>query len=404
MTTASAEDRRVRPKDRKQRILATAAELFRTSGYHSVSMSDIAAGVGIVPSALYRHYRNKQELLVAVFDNALSRYEETLADCDDPFECVSRVVGIADDSQAMDQLWSRDRGHLRPADRALLRLRIVGVSESLEKAIAQGAGPAGVPSRVAAWAVLAIVNWPGHRPLPVPAGDRQRMMLTAVRAVVNACRGDGEESHPWPANGTVDESSPVPTEPATGLLPVARREALLNAAITMFAVNGYANVSLDDIGEVVGIAGPSVYNHFASKRELLVCGVNRAFDAMWLELGRVLSQTTDPAIALDMLVSGYARFAQAHWDLIAVCLSHTVMLDPDEMMALARTYLDYVGEWRRLVQLCRPELRADEAQTLVDLTLAVMDGVVRVDGLRGPELPHHAHRLAKAVLQAPLVT
>ncbi|MXP21483.1 TetR family transcriptional regulator [Gordonia sp. HNM0687] len=401
MTTLPAEaaaDRRTRPKDRKQHILAKAAELFRTSGYAAVAMSDIAAGVGIGPSALYRHYRNKQELLVAAFDEALSRYEAAVRDAGDPFEVAHNVVGIAAESQTLDVLWSRDKGHIGPAARADLRLRIVDVSEALTAAIEKEAVPGAVPARVAAWSVLAIVNWPGHKPLPVPPGDRDRMLSAAVRATVESALGP--QSTPDAGARVTDE--PVPMDPGAGLLPVARREAVLNAAVTMFAVHGYANVSLDDIGEVVGIAGPSVYNHFASKRELLVCGLNRAFEAMWLELGQVLSRSADAEQALDDLLACYTRFAQAHWDLIVVSLSHSVVLDDDEMMALGRNYQDYVGEWRRLVQMCRPGLRADEAQSLVDLALGLIDGVVRVDGLRGPALPGHARQLAKAVLYAPL--
>lgn len=401
MTTLPADaaaDRRTRPKDRKQRILAKAAELFRTSGYASVAMTDIAAGVGIGPSALYRHYRNKQELLVAALDEAVSRYEEAVRGTDDLFAVADNVVGIASESQTLDVLWSRDKGHIGPAARADLRLRIVGVSEALSAAIEKRAAPDAVAAQVAAWSVLAIVNWPGHRELSVPPGDRDRLLSMAVHAAVESALG----GRPTSDAGDRVTGLPVPAEPGAGLLPVARREAVLKAAVTMFAVHGYANVSLDDIGEVVGIAGPSVYNHYDSKRELLVCGLNRAFEAMWLELGQVLARSTAAEQALDELLACYARFAQAHWDLITVCLSYAVMLDNDEYSAVVRNYQDYVGEWRRLLQVCRPELRADEAQSLVDLALAVVDGVVRVDSLRGPELPEHAYQLAKAVLYAPL--
>lgn len=50
---------RTRPKDRKQRILDTAARLFREEGYHHVGMTQIARAVEIGPSALYRHYGSK---------------------------------------------------------------------------------------------------------------------------------------------------------------------------------------------------------------------------------------------------------------------------------------------------------------------------------------------------------
>ena len=58
-------------KDTKERILLTALKLFAEKGYEAVSVSDIAAELGVTKGALYRHYRNKR----AIFDSILSRME-----------------------------------------------------------------------------------------------------------------------------------------------------------------------------------------------------------------------------------------------------------------------------------------------------------------------------------------
>src|SRR3954471_17634712 len=67
---------RRRPPDRRAHILTAAARRFWSEGYHQVSMAHIAADVGIGASALYRHFRGKQELLLTVLDRQLSRMEE----------------------------------------------------------------------------------------------------------------------------------------------------------------------------------------------------------------------------------------------------------------------------------------------------------------------------------------
>ncbi|MCL1804365.1 MAG: TetR/AcrR family transcriptional regulator [Eubacteriaceae bacterium] len=54
----------------KEKILASALELFSQRGYSSVSVRDLAAHVGVRESAMYRHFRNKQ----AVFDQLLDNY------------------------------------------------------------------------------------------------------------------------------------------------------------------------------------------------------------------------------------------------------------------------------------------------------------------------------------------
>lgn len=64
---------RVRDPERKERILAAAADLVARNGYHAVSMADIGAAAGITGSGIYRHFESKSALLVALFDRAIDR-------------------------------------------------------------------------------------------------------------------------------------------------------------------------------------------------------------------------------------------------------------------------------------------------------------------------------------------
>src|SRR5690606_41239088 len=64
-----------RPRDRKAQIVTAAADLFHQHGYHTVTMDQIAGAVGITAGALYRHFRNKQELLARTVDDGLSAFE-----------------------------------------------------------------------------------------------------------------------------------------------------------------------------------------------------------------------------------------------------------------------------------------------------------------------------------------
>ncbi|WP_432177400.1 TetR/AcrR family transcriptional regulator [Streptomyces sp. NBC_00063] len=52
--------------------------------------------------------------------------------------------------------------------------------------------------------------------------------------------------------------------------PADRRSAILQAALQLFAAQGYRSTTMSDIGAAVGIRGPSLYKHVASKHELLV--------------------------------------------------------------------------------------------------------------------------------------
>lgn len=56
------------PSRRRDQVLSGAIELFRTRGFHAVGIDDIGAAAGISGPGVYRHFPNKNSLLVAIFD------------------------------------------------------------------------------------------------------------------------------------------------------------------------------------------------------------------------------------------------------------------------------------------------------------------------------------------------
>ena len=80
----------------KSRITSGAGDLFVRSGFHGTSMRDVADRVGLRASSLYRHVKNKQELLLRVLErlmnDALDGARVAVAAGDEPRECVRRLV------------------------------------------------------------------------------------------------------------------------------------------------------------------------------------------------------------------------------------------------------------------------------------------------------------------------
>ncbi len=60
----------------KERILKQALELFSRNGYEAVSVGQIAAAVGIQAPSLYKHYKSKQDIFEAIFEEMRRRYDE----------------------------------------------------------------------------------------------------------------------------------------------------------------------------------------------------------------------------------------------------------------------------------------------------------------------------------------
>ena len=63
-------------KDTKERILAKALELFSQKGYEGTNINELMESVGLVKSAVYRHFESKEEIWDALLDKLIAYYEE----------------------------------------------------------------------------------------------------------------------------------------------------------------------------------------------------------------------------------------------------------------------------------------------------------------------------------------
>jgi AcrR family transcriptional regulator len=83
-----------------------------------------------------------------------------------------------------------------------------------------------------------------------------------------------------------------------------KREALLQAALEMFAEHGYERASVEAIARRAGVAVGAFYQHFTSKRQILLVLMNRL-----LEEAEVIMAPTPGEVPTDMrsLIKSTAR-------------------------------------------------------------------------------------------------
>src|SRR6266540_5252883 len=104
----------------------------------------------------------------------------------------------------------------------------------------------------------------------------------------------------------------------TRLRSSARRKELISVAANLFASRGYYAVTVDDIGDAVGLTGPALYRHFSSKEALLVAVFDQVVEQLTNRLHELLSQVRDPATALRAVVRLHVEFAIEQRENVAV--------------------------------------------------------------------------------------
>ena len=63
---------------RQQQIARAATRLLAKRGWEQVSLAGIAKAVGVVPSAVYRHFSGKDQVLDAVLDLVAQSFQTNL--------------------------------------------------------------------------------------------------------------------------------------------------------------------------------------------------------------------------------------------------------------------------------------------------------------------------------------
>jgi AcrR family transcriptional regulator len=148
---------------RREQILATAAELFATRGFHGVSVADLGAACGISGPALYKHFPSKDavlaEMLVSISEHLLAggRTRAGLAELVDfhvDFALRHRALIVVQDRD-----WSSLPDEAREQVRGLQRAYVDVWADRLRET---HPGLALAPARARAHAAFGLINSTPH--------------------------------------------------------------------------------------------------------------------------------------------------------------------------------------------------------------------------------------------------
>lgn len=189
----SAKLRSQRKSDRRDQLLAAAERLFAQRGFLAVRLEDIGAAAGVSGPAIYRHFPNKEallvELLVGISTQLLAgarSVESSRPDADDALDAlVDFHLDFVLAEPDLIQIQDRDLAYLpvgaqrqvRSAQRQYVEIW-VDVLRALHADVAES------DARVMAHAVLGLLNSTPHSMKPrgakASAPERSRAVLRAM--------------------------------------------------------------------------------------------------------------------------------------------------------------------------------------------------------------------------------
>jgi TetR/AcrR family fatty acid metabolism transcriptional regulator len=95
---STANKRRSSAPDKRARILKAAIKVFAKKGFYATRVSEIAKAAGVADGTIYLYFKNKDDVLITIFEDGLKQLLEILqrvAESDESFETrITRIIEL----------------------------------------------------------------------------------------------------------------------------------------------------------------------------------------------------------------------------------------------------------------------------------------------------------------------
>jgi AcrR family transcriptional regulator len=187
----------------------------------------------------------------------------------------------------------------------------------------------------------------------------------------------------------------------------ARRQAILAAAMRVFAAKGYAGAGTSDVAQAAGIGEPTIYRYFANKRELYEAALEETGEHISQSWRRIAAEHPRAIEAIAHLASWYIAELQAHPEAMVLRLRSLAEGDAEAMAGARERYAElerFVGELYARAQEQGDAPEAVSPRAAAWLFMAVgsyfdVNALVRRPTLDQPQLAELFSVLARALWQ-----
>jgi AcrR family transcriptional regulator len=170
----------------------------------------------------------------------------------------------------------------------------------------------------------------------------------------------------------------------------SRREQILRAAAQLFAERGSRAVGVDDVGAAVGVTGPAIYRHFASKDAMLAEMLLRISERLLAGGSERVAEAGDDAHGqLRALIAFQVDFALDNPALITVQDRDLVNVADADAAQVRRLQRRYVEVWVAVLARLHPGADAGACRARAHAVFGLINST-----------PHSAGRLSRPAMAA----
>jgi len=183
----------------REKILRTAKSLFIQQGYHGLAMRQISEAVGVSKAALYYHFKDKEELFLAILNIYLNEIESAINEIQSkPVSSsehirmfVEYILSQPAEQRAVIRLGSQEMAQLSASSRKtfgkIYREKFIGKLIAIFQAGIERGEFKSLNAEIATWALLGIMYpyfYPTHTgDKPVPANVIDEIVTIYLKGI-----------------------------------------------------------------------------------------------------------------------------------------------------------------------------------------------------------------------------
>lgn len=154
----------------------------------------------------------------------------------------------------------------------------------------------------------------------------------------------------------------------------ARREQILEVAVSVFARYGFHEASMNDVADAAGVTKPVLYQHFDSKQELYVALLEEAGSRLQDQFSRAVAAARDGKQTTELSMQAYFRWVADDHDAFVLLFGSRAARD-EESTAVIRRITESMAA--SIAPLISADIDPDHRHRLAVGLVGMVEGVSR---------------------------